>query len=102
MCAQHCLQSSPPPRPSIPDGAHGVQCILVVVVDEVPRSRGWLEPPGWDRAEPGVLRLWVHRRAGRHMQARGRRREPACPPPRERRPMLPHLISQSHCTGRPV
>lgn len=62
MCAQHCLQSSPPPRPSVPDGAYGVQCISVVVEDEVPRSWGWLEPPGWDRAEPGVLRLWVHRR----------------------------------------
>lgn len=69
MCVQHCLQGSPQRQRSIPDGTHGVQCISEVVEDEVPRSWGWLEPPGWDRADPGVLRLWVHRRAGGHKQA---------------------------------
>lgn len=30
----------------------------MVLGEEVPRSTGRLVPRGWDRAGPGVLRLW--------------------------------------------
>lgn len=51
-------QAGPACEQAPPDGTHGVQCICVMLGEEVPRSRGWLEPSGWDSAEPGELSLW--------------------------------------------